>query len=65
MIEISTTPNDHFTIGPNRRVKFAFRGRVGGAGSCPTVGLLAGKPHAHQTSVFFAHGPAGPVQMGS
>ncbi len=37
-MEITTTPNDHFTSGPEGRVIQSLRGRVGGAGSSPTVG---------------------------
>ena len=34
---ISSTPDDHFTAGPDRRVTVSGIGRVGGAGGCPTV----------------------------
>ena len=32
-----TTPDDHFTAGPDCRVIDSARGRVGGAGGCPTI----------------------------
>ena len=32
-----STPNDHFTAGPDCRVKVPGRGRVGYAGGCPTI----------------------------
>ena len=35
---IASTPDDHFTAGPNYRVSSPGDGRVGGAGGGPTVG---------------------------
>ena len=35
--ESSSAPNDHFTAGPDCRVTDSARGRVGGAGGCPTI----------------------------
>ena len=35
--EICSTPDDHFTAGPHCRVTVSGRGRVGGAGGCPTI----------------------------
>src|SRR6266446_1365300 len=32
-----STPDDHFTASPDRRVQLSGTGRVGGAGGCPTV----------------------------
>ena len=32
-----STPDDHFTAGPDRRVRLSASGRVGGAGSCPII----------------------------
>ena len=32
-----SAPDDHFTAGPDRRVRAPGSGRVGGAGGCPTV----------------------------
>ena len=32
-----STPNDHFTAGPDCRVRPSGTGRVGGAGGCPTI----------------------------
>ena len=37
-IEEIPAPDDHFGAGPHCRVKVSASGRVGGAGSCPTVG---------------------------
>ena len=34
---ISSAPDDHFTAGPDCRVKLSGSGRVGGAGGCPTI----------------------------
>ena len=34
---IRSTPDDHFTAGPDCRVMVSGRGRVGGAGGCPTI----------------------------
>ena len=34
---VSSTPDDHFAAGPDCRVRATARGRVGGAGGCPTV----------------------------
>ena len=34
---IKTTPDDHFAAGPDCRVNLG-RGRVDGAGRCPTIG---------------------------
>src|ERR1700704_2582280 len=31
------TPDDHFAASPHCRVPISCRGRVGGAGGCPTV----------------------------
>ena len=31
----SSTPDDHFTAGPNCRVTDSASGRIGGAGGCP------------------------------
>src|SRR6266480_2068085 len=41
---IISTPDNHFTAAPDCRVKFSCQGRVGGAGSCPTVraGIVSG-----------------------
>jgi len=33
-----TTPDDHFTAGPECRVIVSGSGRAGGAGNCPIVG---------------------------
>ena len=33
----NSAPDDHFTAGPDCRVKVSRRGRVGGAGGCPTI----------------------------
>ena len=33
----SSTPDDHFTAGPDRCVSIPRVGRVGGAGGCPTI----------------------------
>ena len=35
---ISSAPDDHFTAGPHCRVIASGSGRVGSAGSCPTIG---------------------------
>ncbi len=40
----SSTPNDHFTAGPDCRVAVSGRGRVRGAGGCPTVGAWVVPP---------------------
>ena len=32
-----SAPDDHFTAGPHCRVTVSGRGRIGGAGGCPTV----------------------------
>ena len=34
----NSAPDDHFAAGPHCRVSGSCRGRVGGAGGCPTVG---------------------------
>ena len=36
-VQMPSTPNDHFTAGPDCRVSCSGSGRVGGAGGCPTV----------------------------
>src|SRR5436305_1337104 len=36
---MTSAPDDHFSAGPDCRVKLSARGRVGGAGGCPTVGI--------------------------
>ena len=33
-----STPNDHFTAGPDCRVHVSASRRIGGAGGCPTIG---------------------------
>ena len=33
----ASTPNDHFTAGPDCRVTASGSGRVGRAGGCPTI----------------------------
>jgi hypothetical protein len=34
---IPSTPDDHFTASPHRRVLESASGRIGGAGACPSV----------------------------
>ena len=34
---VISAPDDHFSAGPHCRVTVSGRGRVGGAGGCPTV----------------------------
>ena len=34
---VRSAPDDHFTAGPDCRVKDSGSGRVGGAGGCPTI----------------------------
>ena len=34
---VVSAPDDHFTAGPDCRVTVSCRGRVGGAGGCPTI----------------------------
>jgi hypothetical protein len=36
-VRVAAAPDDHFTPGPNRRVISSGSGRVGGAGSRPTI----------------------------
>ena len=37
VVKVSSAPDDHFTAGPDCRVKVSASGRVGRAGGCPTV----------------------------
>ena len=34
---VESTPDDHFTASPHRRVLKSVSGRIGGAGGCPSV----------------------------
>ena len=36
-LAIESTPDDHFTAGPHCRVTPSGSGRIGGAGSCPSI----------------------------
>ena len=37
VVAIISTPDDHFSAGPDCRVTISGSGRVGGAGGCPTI----------------------------
>ena len=37
IVDVISTPDDHFTAGPDCRVSLSGRGHVGGARGCPTV----------------------------
>ena len=61
---IISAPDDHFTAGPDCRVFVSGRGRVGGAGGCPTIraGIVspAGVVEPKSTSTPDDHFTAGP-----
>ena len=47
-----STPNDHFTAGPDCRVTGSGSGRVGGAGGCPTIRAGIVSPAGVQSSWY-------------
>ena len=50
-----STPDDHFTAGPDCRVRLSASGRVGGAGGCPTIRAGIVSPASIQTAADSAH----------
>ena len=63
--DVTCTPNDHFTAGPHCRVIASARGRVDGAGRCPTVraGIVSPASVERRIAVISApndHFTAGP-----
>ena len=50
-----STPDDHFTAGPDCRVTRSGRGRVGGAGGCPTIRAGIVSAAGVQTAATIVH----------